>query len=462
MASLISFFLMRTALAEWENYWPLLVLEKPECGPLVCKENVMGPLFERVYTEKAYYNVVRPIAMYKKDLMWNEEFNYFLYPLFSQHKFEGGWSWNFFNMWMGSRVCGEEKLTLFPFFFFKKTSDPCTSYSGFFPIVGTVQNFLGKDAVSWLAFPFYLRTQKQCTVRHAMPWPFLQLQMGPGSGGSAIWPLIGTFWREGDYRYTYLLWPLIYERYDHLSSPCPSVRRAFLPFFAYEDSHKRFAVSVLWPFFSHIEMRNRNYVEDQFLWPFIVQGRGDNEYVNRFAPFYTHSIRRGHDKKWFMWPFVKVQHREECGLCVSQQQFLYFLFWRQSQQSIENPSCPPAEKVHVWPLLSYWDNGAGQKQLQFFSPLEVFFPTNEAVRMLYSPLFSIMRFEQRVPGHTRASFLFDLIAVETTPTSSRFSLGPLFEVENDECKSEVQILKGFLGFKKENGKKSLKILWMSL
>lgn len=460
--SLITLFLQGIIVAEWENYWPLWVLEKPDCGPVICKENILGPIFEQKYTEDVYYNAVRPLALHKKDFKCNEEYNYFLYPLFSHHKFDGGWSWNVLNAWMASKTCEEERLTLFPFFFFKKTDNPCTSYSGFFPVVGTVHNVLGKDAISWLAFPLYLRTQRQSTVRHALPWPFIRLQTGPDSGGSAIWPIIGFFWKEGCYKQSYLLWPLIYERYDNLNAPVPDVRRGFLPFFAYENSAKRFAVSVLWPFFSHIEMRNRNYVEDQFLWPLIVQGRGENEYVNRFAPFYSHSIRRGHDKKWFMWPLLKLQNREESGLCISQQQFLYFLFWRQSQQSIENPCCPKAEKVHVWPLFSYWDNGAGRKQLQFISPLEVFFPTNDAVRNLYSPLFSIVRFEQREPGHARGSLLFDLIAIETTPSSMRFSIGPLFDIESNPCKSQIMLLKGLLGFKNENGKKSLKFLWMTL
>lgn len=459
--SCIIVLLQSISLAYWENYWPLSVFEEPECGPVICKENILGPIFEQKNTVNEHLNIVRPLALHREDWRSNERFDYFLYPLFSSRRFEGGWSWNILNMWMASKVCDEEKLTLFPFFFFKKTENPCTSYSAFFPVVGTVHNSFGKDAISWLAFPLYVRTQQQCTVRHAFPWPFIRLQTGPDSGGSAIWPLIGYFWKEGHYKHTYLLWPLIYERYDHLDAPVPSVRRGFLPFYAYENSAKRFSVTVLWPFFSHIEMRNRNYVEDQFLWPFFVQGRGECEYINRWAPFYSHSIRRGIDKRWFMWPLLKVQNREECGLYITQQQFLYFIFWRQSQQSIENPCCPQAEKVHLWPLFSYWDNGAGRKQLQFISPLEVFFPTNEVVRNLYSPLFSILRFEQREEGHTRASILFDLIAMETTPVSSRFSLGPIFEIESNPCISQVQILKGFLGFRKENGKKSLKFLWMT-
>lgn len=461
VGSLVLQGIFTTASAEWDNFWPFWVAEENCCEAASCKENVLGPIFEQKITESGCLGAFRPIALHMENDKYREKFDYLLYPIFSHHRFQGGYNWNMFNLFAGGNQCNEKKLTLFPILLGKQTGDPCTSYSAMFPFGGKVRNFLGKDAIGWLMFPLYLQIEHRGSICHSLPWPFIRWQTGPDSGGLALWPIFSHFWKEGEYDHGNLLWPLIYEWHDDLSCPVPSIRKGFLPFYAYEDSARRYSWTVIWPFFSHIEMRNRNYVEDHLFWPFFVQGRGDNEYVNRWAPFYTHSIRRGIDKRWYLWPLFKIVDREECGVHINQQQLLYFVFWKQTQRSIENPCWPEAKKVHLWPLYCYWDNGAGKKQFQLLSPFEVFFPTNQAVRNLYSPLFAIFRFEQLCPGHSRYSILFDLIATEKTATSQRLSIGPLLDVECGECKSQIQILKGFLGYVKENGKKSFKFLWIS-
>lgn len=448
------------AFADWVNYWPFWVSEHTECDRFLHRDNFLGPLIEQRYTCREHVAAIRPIGVHIDDYCCNRMHDYFLYPLFSHTTTECGTNWNMFGLIAGCNSNERNKITIFPLLFSNRTCDSCTSYFAIFPLGGTIRNYLCMDSITWAFFPLYLALEQRCTVRHGLPWPFIRWQTGPSSGGSALWPLAGYFWKDCDYEQAYLLWPLIYKRFDCLSEPIPRYRVGFLPFFAYEYSAKKEMTTIIWPFFSHVIMHDRNYVEDQFLWPFFVQGRGDCEYVNRCAPFYSHSIRRGHDKKWFLWPLLKIQHWEDRGVSVTQEQLLYFLFWKQRQRCLTNPCAPEAKKMHLWPLYSYWDNGAGQKQFQFLSPLEVFFPTNRAVRNAYSPLFAIFRHEQIEPGHTRQSILFDLIASENTPCSQHFSIGPIFEMERSPCRSGFQILNGLLGFQKENGKKSLKFLWI--
>lgn len=452
--------LSTTAFAGWVNFWPFWVSECTECPRFLERDNLFGPLFEQRYTDYEHVAAIRPVGVHIDDYRCRESFDYFLYPIFTRTNTMSGSSWNMLGFISGCDSPERHRVTIFPLFFSYKTHNPCTSYAALFPIGGKIRNHFCMDSISWFLFPLYLGLEQKCTVRHALPWPFIRWQTGPDSGGGALWPLAGHFWRGCDYEHSYLLWPLIYRRCDRLCDPIPCYRIGFLPFFAYEYSARKEMMTIIWPFFSHVRMHDRNYVEDQFLWPFFVQGRGDCEYVNRWAPFYTHSIRRGHDKRWFLWPLLKIQQYEDRGVCIKQEQLLYFVFWKQRQTCLTNPCAPEAKKMHLWPLYSYWDNGAGQKQFQFLSPFEVFFPTNRAIRNTYSPLFAIFRHEQIEPGHTRQSILFDLIASESTPCSQHFSIGPIFEMERSPCRSGFQILNGLLGFKKENGKKSLKLLWI--
>lgn len=445
----------------WINLWPVATYEEGDCDRCFSRETYFGPLIEQRYTECGHVAAIRPLAGHIDDYDCCESLDYFLYPLFTHLRTQWGSSWNIFGLISNCSTPDKEKFSFFPFLFFNHSCNPCDSYYGIFPIVGKVRNYLCADSLRWFLFPLYLGIQKGDTVRHGLPWPIIRWQTGPCSGGGALWPLVGCYWRENDYYHSYAFWPIAYKFLDALGTPYPSIRRGLIPLYAYENSARREMTTVLWPFISRVEMHDRCYVENQFFWPFFVQGRGENEYVNRWAPIYTHSYRCGRDKRWFLWPLIKIQHWEDRGLYVTQEQFFYFIFWKQCQQCLADPSLPPAKKVHLWPLLSYWDNGVGQRQFQFISPIEVFFPNSKAVRIIYSPLFAIFRYEQIAPGHTRQSLLFDLIATEKTPCSQRLSVGPLLDVERGPCGSGFQILKGLLGFKIEENKKCFKFLWIS-
>ena len=205
--------------------------------------------------------------------------------------------------------------------------------------------------------------------------------------------------------------------------------------------------------------KDKYYVENQFLWPLIIDAWGEDSFTHRIAPFYSHSLHKGVEKRWFLWPFLRIKTWHDEDIEVIQEQAFYFLFWKQRQRSISNPDLPEVKKMHLWPLYSYWNNGAGQKQLQMLSPFEVLFPSNRAVRRAYSPLFAIFKAEQLAPGHTKQSILFDFISAEKSPEYQKFALGPIFKVERQEDSSKIEFLTGLIGFKKECGKKSFKFFW---
>jgi hypothetical protein len=106
--------------------------------------------------------------------------------------------------------------------------------------------------------------------------------------------------------------------------------------------------------------------------------------------------------------------------------------------------------THLWPLVSSWNNGAGQRQFQFLSPFEVLFPANEPVRQLYTPLFALYRFEQRAPGDTRHSMLFGLLSWKESPAGNEFHLGPLFSTQSTPASSRVALGNGLLAWRRRS------------
>ena len=279
------------------------------------------------------------------------------------------------------------------------------------------------------------------------PWPFLRLIQGGGHKGFAFWPLFGHQGREGDYDDQFYLWPLIYKSTSHLSEPQPDEKLGVLPFYTRETAPGYINENYLWPFFGYSHRTEpEKYDEQRYLWPFLVQGRGDVRQVNRWAPLYSHSVVKGYDKTWLAWPLYRHAQWDEAGIAQEKNQVLYFIYWSLTQRSTTNPAVAPAHKTHLWPLLSSWNNGAGQRQLQLLSPFEVFFPTNEPIRQLYSPLVAIYRFDQRAPDDIRYSLLFSLVSWKKSPAEREFHLGPLFSTRTTPQRSRIALALGLLAW----------------
>ncbi|MEZ5412978.1 MAG: hypothetical protein R3F03_01575 [Opitutaceae bacterium] len=443
------------------NFWPFIVEQTdPQTGQVTDRQ-VLGPLL--FTTEKpngVHYHGLRPLWMVRRDAVEKREDRTFLYPLFSYRQDETAVEWTVFNLINHSQARDGKpdilprKFDAWPFWFSRDTGVPETSYRALFPIAGTVKSRFGYNELNWVIFPLYLRSEKSGVVTTSTPWPFIKRSAGNGHVGFALWPLFGRAEKPGAYRKQYYLWPLIYKNELRLSDPEPTVMQGFLPFYTRERSAGSVSENFLWPFFGYTRQTQPvPYHENRYFWPLLVQGRGEQRCVNRWAPFYTHSIRKGTDKKWVMWPLIRQEMWTADGLVHDKNQLLWFVYWSHEQRSATNPNLPAAHKTHFWPLFSAWDNGAGRRQGQFLSPLGVFFPNNEKVRVIYEPLFAIYRYDQRSPEDVRHSFLWHAITWRRTDDEREFHfLGPILGSESNAAGSRFRLLGGLIGLRKPAGK----------
>ena len=441
--------------AEERNKWPVSVQQVAADGQVTSSE-YLGPLFfQHAAVEGVTHEGFRPF--YLKTVEGERHTKMFLYPFFTWQT-EGSYrSFSFFQLVNARRETDTDNQTtrgfdVWPFYFSRDTGVPDTSYKALFPIGGTIKSRLGYDRLHFVLFPVYLQTeQHEEQVTHA-PWPFLRFIAGSGHHGFEFWPLFGRRGRAGDYDSQFYLWPLIYKTSRHLSDPQPDVKLGFLPFYTRDTAPGSISENYVWPFFGYTHRTEPDhYNEQRYLWPFLVQGRGDVRYVNRWAPIYTHSVVKGYDKTWILWPLVRHATWTESGLNQEQNQVLWFLYWSLTQRSATNPAAAPGHKTHLWPLFSSWDNGAGRRQLQVLSPFEVFFPTNEPVRQLWSPLFAIYRYDHRSPDDVRGSLLFSLVSWKNSPAEKEFHLGPLFGSCTTAEQSRVTVGNGVFAWTKASG-----------
>lgn len=441
------------------NAWPIVVDSEDETTGAVTAKQGLGPLLaERTALDGTETRLWRPFFLHqKKD---QRETIHVLYPLLTWRR-NGDESWSSFFQLVNNRheraLNGrpEDRFDFWPLYFSRQTGDPATSYRALLPVAGTIKERFGKDELRWAAFPLYLRVAE--AGRHTIyaPWPFVRVTDGAGHHGFELWPLFGRVERAADYRRQYYLWPLIYQQEKQLDDPAGATRTSlgFLPFYTRATSPGYVDENFLWPFFGSTNRTEpRRYHETRYFWPFLVQGRGDERTVNRWAPFYTHSVVKGYDKTWVLWPLLRQASWNERGAAVERTQLFYFLYWSEEQRSLAHPDAAPASKRHLWPLVSVWDNGAGRRQFQLLSPFEVFFPNNQPVRELYSPLFALYRYDQRAPGDTRWSFLWSLVSRRRSATEREFHLGPLFStLSTPAAGHRVALGNGLLSWRRAPG-----------
>jgi hypothetical protein len=454
------------------NGWPVRVAQTDDAGTVTSWQGAGPLLFSRPLDGGRSARGFRPFYLEKHASDGRTTEVDVLYPFFIYQN-DGDYSrWSIFDLI--NRTIYRNSVSnasaqspdaprgfdVWPFYFSRQTGSPEDSYRALFPIAGTVKNRFSNERATWALFPLYLRTENHGAVATSIVWPFVRTLSGAGNSGFALWPLYGQRSKPGVYHNQYALWPLLYRNVSRLDEGTPKESIAFLPFYARDRDGSSVSETYLWPFFGYTDRTAPyRYHETHYLWPLFVQGRGDDRYRSRWAPFYTHSLIKGTDKQWWMWPLLRRENWTDDGLVQTKTQFCYFLYWSLRQQSARNPQLASAHKTHVWPLYSGWNNGAGQRQWQVLSPVDVFLPRNENTRLLWSPLFAIYRFDQRSPGVTRHSVLFDLITWRREPERREFHLGPLFSKETTPDTQRIGVLGGLLGVRRTSAHPGWRPFW---
>ena len=452
-----------------ENFWPGPVTQLDSSDNILQRE-WLGPLFFRENRPASQVRGFRPFYLQRKEIGRDKQRDYFLFPFFIRHQHGSLREWQF--LLLGRHTThqlrpGEterQSSTFFPFYFRGSGPEPEDHYLGILPFAGSVPNQFFHDEASWAWFPLYARLRSGEVTTDYTPFPFVRTRHGPRTRGFEIWPLFGQTHTTDQKLHRYALWPLIYDRRTFSPSADGSLHtdshaRGILPFFSHFDDEKTRDRNYLWPFFGYTENTDPLFTEYRFFWPFSVQRRGDTHYTNRWAPFYSRSIRPSLDKRWILWPLFRQRITPEReGLQQIHNQFLYFVYWDVRQHDPLRPERGEARKTHLWPLLSHWDRGDGEQQTQMLSPLAVFFPTSEVVRDLYSPLFALYRsHSHEEKNYQSRSFFFQLLTYERQARDWDVQLGPVMRLQREDEKHGFSILRGLFGYQPEEG---LRLLWI--
>jgi hypothetical protein len=382
----------------------------------------------------------------------------FLYPLLTYERYGDEYRWQLFQLFAfaGGREPDEfhtRQFTLFPIYFQQRSQKTNLNYTALVPFYGHLQNRLFRDQIFFAMFPVYSETRRKDVVTDNYFYPFVSVANGDGLHGWQVWPFVGKEQKFlttltngfgdvsiiGGHDRSFVLWPFWFKQNNEIGTDDPEKFRASIPAFVVTRSPQRDVTSVLWPFFSWIEDREKKYHEWEGPWPFVIFTRGEGKTTSRVFPIFSQSRNPFKESDSYLWPVYRYKRLHSDPLDQQRLRILVYLY----EDTIEKNTQTGAQerRVDMLPFFTWRRDFNGNERLQILAPIEPVLPNNRGVERNWSPLWSLWRAEQN-PREKKSSesLLWNLYRQETAPAHKKVSLlFGLFQYQNDDDTKQTRL-----------------------
>lgn len=423
------------------------------------RTEIAGPLFYKQQDDSEKIWALPPFFSHEEDPATQSGEDDFFYPIATRENFGSQYRWQFIQLFATSG--GEDpgnsiahRVTIFPIYFYQRSTNPEKNYTALVPFYGHIQNHLFRDDIFFVMFPFYGETRKRDVVNYNYLYPFFNVRHGDGMHGWQLWPIFGmehkvvTYqtnnWGDvetiGGHDHYFALWPIHFWQNNGIGTEDPEKIRADWPFYYLQRSPQRDQTSVLWPFFSWIDDRGKKYHEWEGPYPFVVIARGEGKTTTRFFPLFSQSHNATAESDSYLWPLYTFKGIHSDPLDRKRTRILYFLFQNTVDKNTETGKAKC--RIDFWPLFVYNRDFDGNNRLQILALVESMLPENRGIERNWSPLWSIWRSENNVAKDTHSqSLLWNLYRHEKSPDAKKFSL--LFGLFQYQSSAEQKKLRLF-------------------
>ena len=421
------------------------------------RTEIMGPLFYKEQTDSGDTLAFPPLFSRQNWPAINTSEYDFLYPVFTYVKYGTQYRVQLGQLisFSGGESPGssERRFTLFPIYFRQRSTDTNDNYTAVFPFYGNINGRLFRDKIFFVMFPAYSKTTKRDVVNYNYFYPFYNVRYGDGMRGWQFWPIVGAehkvvttvtnHWGEvqtiGGHDQSFILWPIHFRQDNNIGTDNPEKIRITLPFYSWMRSPNRDATSVIWPFFTWVDDREKKYREWQMPWPFIVVAHGEGKTAFRIFPFYQHAYNDTFQDNFYLWPVYKYKAIHSPPLDHQRTRILLFLFQNIVDKNTDTGK--EEQRMDLWPFFLYKRNLDGSQRLQIFAFAESFVPASPKFERNWSPLWSIWRWENNpTTGADSKSFLWNLYRRDATPETKNISfLFGLYQYQSSPDTKKVRV-----------------------
>ncbi len=423
------------------------------------RTEIAGPFYYKQQQDTERIWAVPPVLSYSRDpgpeLL---EFNV-LYPVFSYIRYGRQYRIQLGQIiaWAGGPTQTEperHRFTIFPVYFQQRSSDPNENYTAYGPFYGNLKHRLMRDEIHYVMFPLYSETRKGDVVTDNYVYPLFHLRHGNNLSGWQFWPLYGEEHKGVTYKTNlfggaeligghdkkFALWPIFFNVHLGLGTEDPMWQQGLLPAYTFTRSPLRDQTTILWPFFTVIDEREKHYREWQMPWPFIDFARGPGKTINRVWPFYSRASSTNLQSDTYLWPVYKYTRLHSDPLDRRRTRILFFLY---SDVNEKNTETGRSKRRHdLWPLFIHRTDFNGATRFQVLALLEPVLADNHNIEREYSPIWSLWRSEKNPHmGTSSQSLLWNLYRREVKPEQKKVSA--LFGLYQSRRDAEGKHLKLF-------------------
>jgi len=451
------------------DHFDLTLVPPSEDARLWSRTEAVGPFFYSEQQDTKHTWAIPPIFSHTEDSATESEEYDFVYPIVTYDRFGQQYRWHIFQLFSFAGGPSQtepirRRFTLFPVYFQQRSSDPNENYTAVGPFYGHLKNRLFRDEISYVMFPIYSETRKKDVITDNYVYPLFHLRHGDGLTGWQFWPVVGHEHKEvttrtngfGDvstvpgHDRRFVMWPFYYNQHNNLGATNQQWNQGSIPLYDFMRSPMRDSTTVLWPFFSSIDDREKKYHEWHLPWPFVVIARGEGKRTTRFFPFYSQARSPGtnvppnasvttQESDFYLWPFYTYKRFHSDPADRSRKRILFFLYSDTIQKNTETGAYQ--RRRDFWPFYTHKRDYNGNTRLQVLSVLEPYLPQSKSIERDYSQVYSIWRAEKDPDaGRTSQSLLWNLYRHQTTRDSKRTSfLFGLYQSRTDSTGKNVRL-----------------------
>ena len=382
------------------RFWPLLEWSH-EGSESVAR--ALGPVVEWRRGPSTRSFALRPLFYSETDSAGENSHGSLLYPLATWSRSADELSVHFLGL--GSYVSRSappadrpyrRELTVFPLLFYRQGEATGTSFS-LLPIYGDIADVFGYKRVRLVLFPLYLRVEEPLWRRTWLPFPFFSRVGGPAGEGTRLWPVYGRTVLGREYTSSYILWPFYVRATAHPAGAEPTTTRVSWPLFSAIDGprlHSRsYAFLLVLPLYTDTVDVAHGTETTGFPWPFWVRQvdrRSGEQTSLRLTPFYERRRTAAAESVFYLWPFYR-RHEGLGDDAGYRRTDVLFLFYRDQWESEAEHRSHIRAVVPAW--VGYEDEHTARGQS--LTLLDGLFPKNDALRVVYAPLYRIYGMERQ-------------------------------------------------------------------
>ncbi len=423
----------------------------------------LGPLIEsRRDGEGQRFHAVRPFYSRTEDRARDRTVSDIVWPLGMVKHWKGETDWRVFpsfgHDFDADDGSSRHRWSLFPLLFGGEDING-RKYFAFFPLGGTIREFVMFDRVTFVLFPLYTYSEQEGNKTHSVLWPIFSRTKGADISRWRVFPFYGVSRSEERWTKHFVMWPFWTSVKYHYPDQQGGGFVLF-PLFGKVDSGECSSRMILPPLFKW-ERGADDYRAVNCPWPFIQYRRGKIDRTYVWPLFGTRAM--DNDRKWFaLWPILSGRCMEREDHVVRHLRAMPFVFYESKTHDSKTSDASTdvfSRYFKLWPLVSYRrENAASRLRVLALWPLK----QTPAIERNWAPLWSLYARERNGEA-LESEFLWGLYRHRRDEQSSRISLFPLVQSAASTGETSGRswsLLYGLVGYRREGVQKQFRLLYL--